>query len=496
MNKVNGVYFNTNNNQYFLDTKSSEIFPMSERQKKIVENFYSITEEELYFILNRQYDSKEDYIKEYEYIKSLISKGFFYSKIDNIIPSFRDEVKKSTTSQLILVLTEKCNLRCKYCIYSDKYYKASNYSNNVMTLDVAKKSIDYYIEIHKTKIEYGLNERLQINFYGGEPLLEFDLIKEIVSYVKNTGYDALFYITTNGYLLNNESIEFLVDNRFNITFSLDGYKENHDRNRVTSNNNKTFDVIMSNIMDFYSYKAKVNIDDYNGGLVSFNCCYDYETDLEKSIDFFAENLLGYSKSFVIYSQIDPYNTTYYDISGKQNLAESTLAKSLERVKMRFFSDECSKGFRESAYLLFTGMFSMYARNKNRESIFKGTCVPYSKLAIYPDGVITLCEKTGKRFPLGNINSGGVEEKKLDELVNSFFKNYIEGECKDCSFQNLCSACFVQMNDDYTINSTFCENQKKSIVSTLSELYSLLETQPEMVKLIDASLDERVVRMEL
>ena len=161
MNKVNGVYFNTNNNQYFLDTKSSEIFPMSERQKKIVENFYSITEEELYFILNRQYDSKEDYIKEYEYIKSLISKGFFYSKIDNIIPSFRDEVKKSTTSQLILVLTEKCNLRCKYCIYSDKYYKASNYSNNVMTLDVAKKSIDYYIEIHKTKIEYGLNKRLQ-----------------------------------------------------------------------------------------------------------------------------------------------------------------------------------------------------------------------------------------------------------------------------------------------------------------------------------------------
>ena len=85
---------------------------------------------------------------------------------------------------------------------------------------------------------------------------------------------------------------------------------------------------------------------------------------------------------------------------------------------------------------------------------------------------------------------------MDELVNSFFKNYIEGECKDCSFQNLCSACFVQMNDDYTINSTFCENQKKSIVSTLSELYSLLETQPEMVKLIDASLDERVVRMEL
>lgn len=86
-----------------------------------------------------------------------------------------------------------------------------------------------------------------ICFYGGEPFLNFPLIKEVVEYVKQIDNETIFYITTNGTLLNSEIIDFLTENNILITFSLDGFKENHDRNRVYENGRPTFDTIINNI---------------------------------------------------------------------------------------------------------------------------------------------------------------------------------------------------------------------------------------------------------
>ncbi len=483
MERVNGVFFNTKKNQYFLDTKSSEILVLSEMQKKIVENYYRMTKELLYKEIVGV-STIEDFEKEYEQVSRLISNGYIYSQNINRIPNYRKEMKKATASQLILVLTEKCNLRCKYCVYSDKYYNTSNFSEKVMTFDTAKSSIDYYLQIHLKKRESGYLGKPQISFYGGEPLIKFDLIKEVVLYIRSIGIDVLYYITTNGVLLSEDIIRFLVDNNFNVTFSLDGYKENHNKNRVTSGGEPTFDTVMSKI-DFYSKYSKDKME--YSGTTSFNCCYDYGTDLEKCVEFFAKHKNKFKSSFYLYSQIDPYDSTYYEVMGKEEIQQSVLYKSLTNVKKRFLDINCDTEFREVAFLLFTGMLTIYERNKNAENRFKGACVPYSKLAVYPDGIITMCEKMGKRFPIGNINDNAVNETALDKIVELFYKNFVEGECSSCAYQNLCSVCYVHMNGKGVINSEFCSNQINSIHQTLVDLYTVLEETPEMEKVIAGSM---------
>lgn len=112
-----------------------------------------------------------------------------------------------------------------------------------MSLDTAKKSIDFLSNHSIDAKEIG------IGFYGGEPLIEFELIKEIVAYAKEvfTGKPILFSMTTNGSLLNEEIIKFLKENGFNLMISLDGPKEVNDQNRIFPDGSGTFDVVMNNI---------------------------------------------------------------------------------------------------------------------------------------------------------------------------------------------------------------------------------------------------------
>jgi Arylsulfatase regulator (Fe-S oxidoreductase) len=124
---------------------------------------------------------------------------------------------------LILQVTQQCNLRCKYCAYSGNYYNRSHTSNR-MDFETAKKAIDFYLKRSEKA------DQLALSFYGGEPLLEFELIKKCVSYILQRKGDKkiLFTMTTNGTLMTEDVIEFLVKYEFNLMISLDGDKKSHD----------------------------------------------------------------------------------------------------------------------------------------------------------------------------------------------------------------------------------------------------------------------------
>ena len=104
---------------------------------------------------------------------------------------------------LILQVTQQCNLRCKYCAYSGNYYNRSHTSNR-MDFETAKKAIDFYLKRSEKA------DQLALSFYGGEPLLEFELIKKCVSYILQRKGDKkiLFTMTTNGTLMTEDVIEF------------------------------------------------------------------------------------------------------------------------------------------------------------------------------------------------------------------------------------------------------------------------------------------------
>ena len=133
----------------------------------------------------------------------------------------------------IIHLTQRCNLRCKYC-YEDKNEKEISFEN-------IKKIIDNEI---KEKRDY-----VVFTFYGGEPLLRKDLIYDTIEYIKLQKSKTKFYfgITTNGTLLDEQFIQYIEQNNFlNIAYSFDGLKETQNLNRITLNGEGTFDIVESN----------------------------------------------------------------------------------------------------------------------------------------------------------------------------------------------------------------------------------------------------------
>lgn len=154
---------------------------------------------------------------------------------------------------LTLELSQECNLRCEYCCYGQHYPGTRRtHDKKTMSLETAKTVIKDFVSRHPKKCRVG--------FYGGEPLLEFELLKQIVffteEYAAQCGIDAEFNISTNGTLLTDEVIHFFAQHHFHVLISLDGPKEVHDRYRVFRNDRHpeerrgSYDVVMQGVKRF------------------------------------------------------------------------------------------------------------------------------------------------------------------------------------------------------------------------------------------------------
>lgn len=144
--------------------------------------------------------------------------------------------------QTTLQVTQRCNLRCSYCTYSGLYENRAH-SPKSMSFDTARRAID--MALSRTEEV----PKFVFAFYGGEPLLEFQLIKDCVEYVKQQApdRDISFSMTTNGTLLTPDIYGYLIENKFNLLISLDGPKQIHDQSRKFPDGRGSYDIIMKNI---------------------------------------------------------------------------------------------------------------------------------------------------------------------------------------------------------------------------------------------------------
>lgn len=149
-----------------------------------------------------------------------------------------------------LQITERCNFDCIYCFQGEK----EEYS---ISLKEGKERIDFIFNSYRSVIEETEEPQdLTISFYGGEPLIEFSLMKALFAYAEDKatteGILTKYIIISNGYLLSEEHLEFFGENRkkFDVKFSFDGQKEIHDRQRPTMNGQPTFDRVLTNIKRF------------------------------------------------------------------------------------------------------------------------------------------------------------------------------------------------------------------------------------------------------
>lgn len=490
---LNTFVFETDSgNKYVFDNASGVVVPHNEAINYIIEKYFTFDKEILLNEIIQKFDiSEQDAQINYRYVELKIKNGFFYKDsilVDSLKNVDKEYINKIPFSQMVLIVTEDCNIRCKYCIYSDNYPHMKTYSSTSMSFDIAKQALDYYIKLHKERERNGLTKDPAISFFGGEPFMQYKLIKDVVEYCKLNDFNANFFITTNGTIMNEEITDLIINNNVYVTFSLDGNKENHNRNRVFANNRGSFDLVIQNITQLQNEKAKNNIIQP----IMFNCCYDNYTDLCDVFNFFEQNNNLFEPYYLMFSQIFKYNTSYYESESVKEEYEqkdkNALSKSLKIIKDHFI-DNSIKGVRNSNNLItmFLPYYNIHHRNKGYSDVFNGSCTTGSKIAVDPKGEFYVCDRMCQSHSIGNIKTG-IDINKINQIREKFFLA-IKETCIECPLNRLCNICYMHLNknDSFEFNKELCEDSRALNIELLKTVYSILEINPDAFNMLPENI---------
>ena len=490
-NKILNIYeFETKSgNRYIFDNATGRVIPVDEDIKYIIKNFSKDKELILANLNQRNSENKSEQENKYNYIDKLIRSGHFYT---NELPYPIDKsfcninLNKSPASQLILIVTEKCNLRCKYCVYSEHYPDKKTYTNKVMDFKTAKKAVDNYISIYKEKKENGFRKKPIISFYGGEPFLEYKLIDEVANYCKSIGFDADYAITTNGTVMNSEVLDIILKHNIQITYSLDGYKENHDRNRVFDNEKKSFDVVIKNIKLVQQKREELGLK----VPTNIMACYDSYTDMEKMVSFFEEMKLDIGEFGVRLTKVYELDTTYYDYCEQQfKLGEikqdnKTLQNTLKRLQEQYIYNAVNSIEQPTTLeFIFQALSFMKNRAQGPISPTGSACAVGDKIAVDSEGKYYVCEKATQEYEIGSIDIG-LDESKVYKMYDEFL-SIRNKHCSSCPFNRICDVCYVHLmkGNKLEFNEEFCINKKHQLSKLLEILYSVLEQNQDAFSLV-------------
>jgi len=398
---ISAISFNVGNDIYIYDRYSNEFLYIDKITETILDDTFNANfdpakyEFEPQKVLKRYKEIEKtkadnDVLKPFAIPKLSIAKDKttfekVQGKIDGQIP------------MLVFCTTENCNLRCKYCVYSGNYPTSTRVHNSKkLEWNIAKQAIDFFIEKSK-KIE--ASEKF-ISFYGGEPLLNFEIIRLTVDYIKRREIDVKFTITTNLTLANDEIINFLIDNNFMITVSIDGPECIHDTYRMSKNETKTHSIILQNLhkiknIDFDYFKNKIYI---NVAIVPHR--YDLDTlDNYFNSDIFKDVEIEHIKPLQINNEENTFFSHYDYFGFIKNFNEHTLNKFIaaHKAKKTDFSD-----MKISYQYYIRGIKQIYFSETNRLNEYdyywpNGICIPgFRSIFVSTDGQYYPCEKMNIR----------------------------------------------------------------------------------------------------
>ena len=388
--------------------------------------------------------NKQEILGEDLQISKLKQRGFL-QPIDrniNIEHPLTDKVEsylQNNVSLLILQVTQNCNLRCKYCVYSGSYINRVH-TNKRMNFNTAKQAVDFYYE-HCKNVDIA-----SISFYGGEPLLEFELVKRVVEYCekKFSGKQLNLNMTTNATLLTTEMMDFLQLHKINLTISLDGPEEIQNKNRVFADNETgTFIKVLENLDRFKQlYPDSVDT-------ISFNAVFDEENNFKISSDFFSFDFM--KKATVTF-------TTVSDRDVKEEKAikeEFAINYKYELFKMflhcigRLEQEDVSKlmsahinKIKQSVHEHLKKPFIM-----NGKTYPSGPCIPgVNRLFVTVDGDLFPCERVSEAnsaYKIGNLEDG-FQLEKIKDLLN--IARYTKTQCSSCWAMGYCDGCASDMGE--------------------------------------------------
>ena len=400
-----------------LDVCSGGVHVVDEVAYDMISLFENNSREAVLASMGEKYPavSAQELAECYDQVQQLKDAGKLFAP-DTFAP-MAGKLKEKTAGvvkALCLHIAHSCNLNCSYCFASQGKYHGER---ALMSFEVGKRALDYLIE------NSGTRRNLEVDFFGGEPLMNFQVVKDLVAYArsieKEKGKNFRFTLTTNGVLVDDDVIDFANRECSNVVLSLDGRKEIHDRFRVDYAGHGSWEKIVPKFQKFVEAREGKNY--YMRGTFT-HANPDFLKDIQTMLD------LGFSELSmepVVCAEDDPSALTNEDLPIVMEQYEKLAELMLER-------DKQGKPFTFYHYMIdLTGGPCIYKRISGCGS---GT----EYMAVTPWGDLYPCHQFvgDEKFKLGNI---------WDGVTNTYIQGefaacnvYAHPECRDCWARLYCS----------------------------------------------------------
>lgn len=402
-----------------LDPNSGSVHSVDEVAYDIIGMYESHTPEEITKEIVDRYGEKEgvtpeDVAEVLNDIETLKKEGKLFSEdtYQNLAIDFKN--RPTVIKAMCLHIAHDCNLACKYCFAGEGEYCGDR---SLMSFEVGKQAFDFLIA------NSGTRKNLEVDFFGGEPLMNFEVVKQLVAYAREQekihNKNFRFTLTTNGVLLDEDVMDFANKEMYNVVLSLDGRKETNDRMRVSRNGKGSYDLIVPKFKEMV--KRRGDKEYYIRGTYTH-----YNTDFTKDILHMAD--LGFTKLAmepVVASPDAPYALKEEDLPVLFDQYEKLAAEMVRREKN-------GKGFTFFHYMIDLEGGPCIAKR------IAGCGVGTEYVAVTPWGDLYPCHQFvgDENYLLGNVFDGITNEE-----VRSRFKMcniYTRPQCNDCFARLYCS----------------------------------------------------------
>ncbi|MBR4023915.1 MAG: thioether cross-link-forming SCIFF peptide maturase [Firmicutes bacterium] len=401
-----------------LDVCSGGVHVVDDLAYDLISMFESHTKEETVNKLTEKYSeevTRDEVMECWEQVDQLKKAGMLFSE-DSFEP-LQDELKRRSegiVKALCLHVAHSCNLNCEYCFASQGKYSGER---ALMSFETGKRALDFLIE------HSGSRRNLEVDFFGGEPLMNWQVVKDLVKYARSVekqhNKNFRFTLTTNGMLIDDEVIEFSNREMSNVVLSLDGRREIHDRYRVDYEGRGSWDRIVPKFQEFVKRRGDKNY--YIRGTFT-HANPDFLKDIETMLDLGFTEL---SMEPVVAAENDPASLTKEDISVVKEQYEKLALLMLDREK------------EGRPFTFYHYMIDL----KDGPCVYKrisgcGSGTEY--MAVTPWGDLYPCHQFvgDEKFRLGDVWNGVNNVEMTDEFRAC--NVYSRQECRECWARLYCS----------------------------------------------------------
>lgn len=405
--------------------------------------------------LDAQY--QEDAIREaYNEVMALADEGLLFTD-DTYAKIAKHWNKRSVVKAMCLHVAHDCNLRCKYCFADTGEFHGAR---SIMSAEVGKKAIDFVIA------NSGSRRNIEIDYFGGEPLMNFDVVKQITEYAKEQGKlhdkNFRFTITTNGILLNDDVKKYVNENMSNVVLSLDGKKETNDRMRCRVDGSGSYDAIVPKFQDLAESRHQDNY--YVRGTFTAHNLH------------FADDVLHMADLGFKQTSVEPVVAPYEEDYALREEHIPTVFAEYERLAEEYVKRRKEgKGFNFFHFMVDLDQGPCVIKR------LSGCGAGHEYIAVTPDGDIYPCHQFvgNEKFKMGSVLDNTMDKDIMHTFESSNI--YTKDKCADCFAKFYCSGgCSANAyNFNQDINKPYelaCEFEKKRVECAIAIAASLSEEE--------------------